>query len=273
MESLLTGSIIMAAGKGSRMKGYEGNKALLPLVPGSSLYDGDQPILLHILKNLPPGPKAIVVNHRKEDVIRATSHLGIEYYEQPVTNGTGGALLAARPFIEKGDFSRMIITMGDVPFVRESTYQNLVRALEDSCFVVLGFRTDDKKRYGVLETRGNHVTRIVEWTYWHRLPREEQNRFQICNSGIYGARRHELLPYLARLESRPHRVLKERKGKMVEIEEFFITDLVELIHSDGGKVGFIVAEDEREVMGLDDPVSLGKAQEFYKREWKHLEAT
>ena len=58
----------MAAGRGSRMREYEGNKTLLPLVPGNSTYEGTQPILVHILKSLPPGPKAIIVNHKKEDV-------------------------------------------------------------------------------------------------------------------------------------------------------------------------------------------------------------
>ena len=56
-------SIIFAAGKGSRMKGFEGNKTLLPLVPGKSPFDGSNPILLQILDNLPPGPKALVIQN------------------------------------------------------------------------------------------------------------------------------------------------------------------------------------------------------------------
>ena len=51
---------------------------------------------------------------------------------------------------------------------------------------------------------------------------------------------------------------------MVEVEEFFVTDLVELMHEDGLKVGCLVAEDENEVMGVDDVPSLIKAQEISK---------
>ena len=54
-------SIIMAAGRGSRMKGYEGNKTLLPLCPGTSTFEGSHPILLHLLTNLPTGEKALIV--------------------------------------------------------------------------------------------------------------------------------------------------------------------------------------------------------------------
>lgn len=254
----------MAAGKGSRMKDYAGNKTLLPLVPGPSPYEGEHPILLHILVNLPPGPKALVINHRKEDVIRATSGLGVEYFEQPLLNGTGGALLAAKTFVQAGRFSRMIITMGDVPFVRETTYLKLVEALEETPFVVLGFCPEERKQYGVLETQDREVKRIIEWKYWREFPPDMQARLRICNSGIYAARKQELLPYLSLLEKHPHKVLKEREGKMVEIEEFFITDLVELMRADGVKVSYVVAEDEHEVMGLDDLEALKRAQELFR---------
>ena len=59
--------------------------------------------------------------------------------------------------------------------------------------------------------------------------------------------------------------MKERNGKVVELEEFFITDLVEYMVQDGLSVGFVVAEDEEEVMGVDDLDSLARAQQAYRR--------
>ena len=58
-------------------------------------------------------------------------------------------------------------------------------------------------------------------------------------------------------------MLKERDGKMLEVEEFFITDLVELMNKDGLKIGYVIAGDEDEVMGIDDLPSLIKAQGIY----------
>src|SRR5271157_5085580 len=123
-------SIILAAGRGSRMTGYSGNKTLLPLVPGESAYEGSRPLILEVLDNLPAGPKGIVVNYREEEVRRATEGRGISFIHQPVTNGTGGALLAARSFLASTDADRVIITMGDVPLIRSSTYQRLLDLLE-----------------------------------------------------------------------------------------------------------------------------------------------
>jgi bifunctional UDP-N-acetylglucosamine pyrophosphorylase / glucosamine-1-phosphate N-acetyltransferase len=127
------GSIVMAAGRGSRMKGFEGNKTLLPLVPANSPFQGTRPIMLHILGSLPSGPKALIVNHEKEAIMEATRSLDLTYLEQPVLNGTGGALLAALPFIEKAECRDLIITMGDVPLVRPETYLDLVQALASKC--------------------------------------------------------------------------------------------------------------------------------------------
>jgi bifunctional UDP-N-acetylglucosamine pyrophosphorylase / glucosamine-1-phosphate N-acetyltransferase len=259
----ITASVIFAAGKGSRMKGYEGNKTLLPLIGGDSPFQGSNPILLRIIENLPPGPKAVVVNYKKEDVFKVTNGLNLAYCEQPQVNGTGGALLASKEFIEKNNFDRLLITMGDVPLVRPSTFNNLLKVLDNNQMAVLGFHPDDKKNYGVLEIKDNKVSKITEWKYWKDYPKDKQDALQICNSGIYAFSRDELLHYLKVLGNNPHKVIKEREGKMVEVEEFFITDLVELMSNDGLKVGYSLA-DENEVMGVDDLQSLETAREKYR---------
>ena len=257
-------SVILAAGRGSRMKGYSGNKTLLPLLPEKSFYEGRHPILFHILANLPPGPKAVVVNHKKDDVIKATRDLDLTYHEQPELNGTGGALLAALTFLETEEYDRLIVTMGDVPFVKRNTYMELVRSLKDHALIVLGFRPKFQKQYGLIETDGNQVKKVTEWKYWKEYPEKKQQELQICNSGIYAAKKEVLLRYLPVLASRPHLVEKEVNGRLSSVKEYFITDLIEYMHDDGLSVGYILAEDEEEVMGIDDLAALKRAQEIYE---------
>jgi bifunctional UDP-N-acetylglucosamine pyrophosphorylase / glucosamine-1-phosphate N-acetyltransferase len=265
MGERATASIIMAAGRGSRMKGFEGNKTLLPLMPAGTPFQGTHPILLHIIHCLPPGPKAVVVNHKKDEVRETTRSLGITYCEQPVLNGTGGALLSAGEFIETVNCDHLLITMGDVPLVKEKTYLRLVESLQSNLLTVLGFRPSDKRQYGVLDIDGAGVKRIVEWKYWSAFPKGAQDRMEICNSGIYAARRKDLIPYLSVLRSRPHVVSKERDGTVIQLEEYFITDLVELMDHDGKSAGFIIADDEDEVMGVDDLSALLRAQEKFRK--------
>lgn len=259
-----TASLILAAGRGSRMKNFDGSKTLLPLIPEESHFKGSHPILLEILNNLPPGPKAVVVNHKKEEVIEATKDYDITYCVQPVLNGTGGALLAAHEFLESQECDHIIITMGDVPLVATTTYRKLAEHLKDNSLEVLGFRPEDKKQYGVLETKDAQVLKIIEWEYWKTYPVEKQEVLQICNSGIYAAKKQDLLHYLSVLSSRPHIVKKEVNGKLTEVEEFFITDIVEYMCRDGLPVGFVIG-DEDEVMGVDDLPAIEKVQRLFMK--------
>lgn len=245
------------------MKGYAGNKTLLPLIPKNDPYTGETSILSQILNHLPQGPKAVVVNHAKSDVIAATRDLGVTYREQPELNGTGGALLAAMDFVESNILDAVIIAMGDVPLVKTTTYEKLIACLKESALVVLGFRPRSRKQYGVLQTTGNQVVRIIEWKYWDAYPEEQKRTLRICNSGIYAARRAVLLRYLPVLASRPHVVRKEVDGRLKDVREYFITDLVEYMYEDGLPTGYMVAEDEEEVMGVDDLAALRRAQEIY----------
>lgn len=256
-------SIVMAAGRGSRMKGYSGNKTLLPLAPAASVFIGRRPIILHLLQNLPAGPKALVVNHCKDEVVATTRATGVFYCDQPVLNGTGGAVLAAADFVAAQSAPSLIITMGDVPFVQKATYSALIRGLETHDLMVLGFAPRDKRQYGVLEIEKGAVKKITEWKFWRDYPVQRRQQLRICNSGIYAVRTSVLRHYLPILAGRPQVVQKEVDGKLRDVEEFFFTDLIETLVEDGKRVGCHVVDDEWETMGIDDVGALEKAQAIY----------
>ncbi len=258
-----TASLILAAGRGSRMTGYEGNKTLLPLIPVESPYRGTESILSLILKELPAGNKAIVVNHRREDIMNATREDGLTYIEQPELNGTGGALIAALPFLSRIDDEYLIITMGDVPLVKRTSYRKLLEKLEDNSLAVLGFKPASRKKYGLLQLGKSNITGIIEWEYWRHYSERELEKLQICNSGIYAARKKDLIHYISVLSSKPHVVQKEIRGKATEIHEYFITDLVGYMHEDQLPVACVLA-DEEEVMGVDDMQALLQVQKIFK---------
>lgn len=261
-------SIVFAAGKGTRMLGYNGNKTLLPLIPKGSTYEGDHPLLFEVLQNLPRGPVGIVVNHCVADIERATRDFPVTYIPQPTTNGTGGALLAARNFLDMAAQPAVIITMGDVPLIRRTTYARLMEKLAEQPLAVLVFKPEDRAQYGMLEMDGEHVLRIVEWKYWHAYPPDAQARLRFCNAGVYAVRRTVLLEYMDRLARQPHHVRKQRGDEWVTVEEYFLTDLVELMSRDGLPVGWVLA-DEEEVTGVDTPEALQTVQARYR---EHLTA-
>jgi bifunctional UDP-N-acetylglucosamine pyrophosphorylase / glucosamine-1-phosphate N-acetyltransferase len=262
-------SIVLAAGKGSRMLGFDGNKTLLPLLPHGSMYSGERPLLMEVLGNLPSGPKGIVVHHFAEAVEAATRDLDATYLPQPVTNGTGGAVLAARAFLAAVSCDQVIITMGDVPLIQPATYRKLLQGLDENQLMVLAFEPADRAQYGMLEAAEGQVLRITEWKYWKEYPDERQEQMRWCNAGVYAARRLSLLHHLERLARCPHQVRKQRGDEWVTIEEYFLTDLVELMNSDGLGVGFVVTGEE-EVMGVDTPEALQRAQAIYAQRHKAI---
>lgn len=255
-------SIVFAAGKGSRMLEYAGNKTLLPLIPKTSPYHGDHPLLLEVLMNLPPGPVGIVVNHCAADVEKMAKDFADAFIAQPVTNGTGGALLAARSFLETATRGSVIITMGDVPLIRRTTYVKLIQMLHDKKLAVLAFEPRDRAQYGMLEIDEERVLRIVEWKYWHTYSREQQARLRYCNAGVYAAQRSALIEYLDHLAKQPHLVSKQQGNEWVTIKEYFLTDLVEIMSSNDLPVGWVLAE-EGEVAGVDTPEALATVQRRY----------
>ena len=257
-------SLVFAAGRGTRMKGYSGNKTLLPLIPAKSCYQGARPLIREVLDNLPAGPKGIVVNYQAEEVRRVTKGQGISFVYQPVTNGTGGALLAARSFLNSADADRVIITMGDVPLIRPATYYGLLDLLGRCELALLAFECKDRGQYGMIDMEGEQVTRIVEWKYWKDFPLEMQSSLRYCNAGVYAARKTTLLKYLDRMEKRPHDVRKQQNGEWFTLREYFLTDLAEMMNEDGLLVGMTPAPEE-EVAGVDTPESLEAVQKLYAR--------
>ena len=61
----------------------------------------------------------------------------------------------------------------------------------------------------------------------------------------------------------PHQVKKQRGDEWVIVEEYFLTDLVELMGGDGLSVGWDLAEEE-EVTGVDTPEVLQTVQMRYR---------
>jgi bifunctional N-acetylglucosamine-1-phosphate-uridyltransferase/glucosamine-1-phosphate-acetyltransferase GlmU-like protein len=244
------------------MTGYSGNKTLLPLVAQKSRYEGTHPLIREVLENLPQGPKGIVVNHCAKQVRDAVDNPQVHFISQPETNGTGGALLAARSFLQSCPTEHVIITMGDVPLIASTTYIELLDGLKESDLVILGFEPRDRAQYGMIEMEGEKISGIVEWKYWKDYPVERLAGLKYCNAGVYGAKRSLLLTYMDRLEQRPHEVKKQKNNTWTVIKEYFLTDLVAMMTADGLPVGMVCARQE-EVMGVDTPDCLEAAQRLY----------
>jgi bifunctional UDP-N-acetylglucosamine pyrophosphorylase/glucosamine-1-phosphate N-acetyltransferase len=143
---------------------------------------------------------------------------GIEVFEQATQAGTGNALLAARPALErhKGD---VIVLFADTPLVEATTLRRLVAALDAGAGIAaLGFEAPDATGYGrlLLDAQG-HVTAIRE----HKDASEEERRIGLCNAGVMAFRVPDLASLLARI------------GNSNANGEYYLTDAVAIAAGNG----------------------------------------
>ena len=172
----------------------------------------------------------------------------MHFYEQTARLGTGHAVLAAQAALEKG-FDDVMVLFGDTPLTTAQTLKNMRETLaQGHDVVVLGFEAADPTGYGRLVHENGQFVAIRE----HKDATEEERKITLCNGGIMmfgGAKATQWL-----------RSIRNDNAK----GEYYLTDLVEIVRQQGGKVTTCVA-DEAEIMGVNTRVELAKAEEIWQR--------
>ena len=108
------GIVIMAAGKGTRLKSKRA-KVLHEI--------GGRPLLRHVIdaaaQVVPPRDILVIVGHQAEAVQAAVGDTGVRFVLQAEQRGTGHALQCAES--ETRDYGELIVLSGDVPLLRSET--------------------------------------------------------------------------------------------------------------------------------------------------------
>lgn len=155
--------------------------------------------------------------------------------------------MQAHDFIS--DAATILILYGDVPLLRRSTIERLLKAVPEDGLAILTVHLEDPKGYGrIVRDISGAVIRIIEEKDCSALEREIQEG----NSGILAASGRRLKQWLARL------------GNQNAQGEYYLTDIVELAVADGVKVESTSAEDADEVLGVNDRQQLAHLERVYQ---------
>lgn len=233
MEETL--AIVMAAGKGTRMKSKKSK--LVHQIYGKELV------------------KRAVENARKagiEDVITVVGYqkeqveavLGdtVKYAIQEEMLGTGHAVMQAKKYLQ-GKVGKVVILSGDVPILRPTTIQSLVeKSIERKEYATLLTAIyDNPSGYGrIIRDEGGNVKAIVE----DKDATEMQKEIKEINAGIYCFDIQELLNALDSITS------DNAQG------EYYLTDVIKIMNDKGLKTGAVIVEDNTEILGVNDKVQL-----------------
>jgi len=227
------GIVIMAAGKGTRLKSKRA-KVLHEI--------GGRPLLKHVIaaaaQVVPPNDILVIVGHQAEAVEAAVRDTGVHFAVQEEQRGTGHAIQIAEQATR--DYDELIVLSGDVPLLRSETILALrdFHLRERAAMTVLTAAPTKPFGYGRVLRRSSdapEVTAIVE----QRALQPEQQAVREINSGIYAFRREPLFSHIGQLRS-------DNSHK-----ELYLTDMARILDDAGERVVAIEATHAAEVLGAN----------------------
>lgn len=210
--------------------------------------------VLHALAELHLDRAVVVVGHGAEQVTKAVGEqpppgLHLDFVEQRVQRGTGDAVSAALTAFPDDDFEDgdIIVLPGDTPLLRPPTLAALVRTHRgaDAAATVLTAKVADPTGYGrVVRSKDGRVARIVE----QGDATDDELAVDEINTSIYVFRRSVVAPALRRLSP------DNAQG------EYYLTDIVAVLHGAGYPVTSMTVEDSMEAAGVNDRAQLAVAE-------------
>ncbi|MDM7990501.1 bifunctional UDP-N-acetylglucosamine diphosphorylase/glucosamine-1-phosphate N-acetyltransferase GlmU [Arthrobacter sp. zg-Y877] len=246
----LSAVIVLAAGAGTRMKSR--TPKILHPVGGISMLGH----ALAAAQELHPRFLAVVVRHERDMVAaHAAAHApAAVIVDQDEIPGTGRAVQVALSQLDAaaGLEGTVVVTYGDAPLLEAQTLRNLVAVHETdgNAVTVLTARLADPTGYGrVLRAEDGTVTGIVE----HKDATDEQRAVREINSGIYAFDAAVLRSALASVTT------SNSQGEM------YLTDVLGIARSAGGRISAVATDDTWQVEGANDRVQLAALNAEHNR--------
>lgn len=237
MPDTTVAGIILAAGKGTRMKSE------LPKCAHEVCGKPMVALVLDAMKAAGVSKPVVVIGHGGE-VIDNLLDGKAEFVWQREQLGTGHAVLMAKDVLADHD-GPVLISAGDTPLVDQSVFEKLLAAYatEKVKAVMATAVVLDPTGYGRIVRENGEVVKNVE----HRDASDEQRAINEVNAAIYCVDARTLLAILPELKN------TNAQG------EYYLTDMVEALTSRGERVVGLYFEDESILLGVNDRWQLAQA--------------
>lgn len=211
------GAIILAAGKGSRMKSKYINKVAMHLA--------DKPMILHtveLLEKLNIKKIVVVVGFAKESVMKVLKGK-VEFAEQRKRLGTAHAVKSALTKFTSNVENILVLNGDDSAFYSEEIIEKLVKKhLNDNAdFTFLTIEKDNPYGLGrVVRNGDDRVKAIIE----EKDATDEQRKITEVNPACYIFKHAFLKKYLSKVEKSP------------VTGEYYLTSLIRIGIANGEKI-------------------------------------
>jgi len=238
MNKNATSIIILAAGKGSRMKSPTAK--VLHSISG-------KPMLYHIIKASREisDDITVVIAHQKEAVKSVIEAFfdDIRFVVQDSENfpGTGGAMKNVAPKNEK-----VLVLNGDMPLITSSALQGFLDTNADVIMSIFDLENPDG--YGRVVIDKEQVQYIVE----QKDAREDELKVTTVNAGIYAFSKSVIDKYIPQLSNDNAQ------------EEYYLTDVISMARKDGLNIAPLLVNEEH-FKGVNSKKDLADSEVIMQR--------
>jgi bifunctional UDP-N-acetylglucosamine pyrophosphorylase/glucosamine-1-phosphate N-acetyltransferase len=238
-------AVVIAAGQGTRMRS-DLPKIIHPL--------GGLPMVGHVLevcRRLGAKRTLVVIGYRAERVREILATYPVEFVLQEDQRGTAHAVLQTEAALQ-GFAGEVLVLNGDVPLLSDALVERLLatHAKSGAVATLVTTRLADPAGYGrVLRDRRGAFRGIVEDVE----ATAAQRRVTEINAGIYCFNAPRLFAAVHKV--RPSAV----KG------ELYLPEVLAILLREKGRIATVVAEDSREVLGINTRAELAAAYGVLRR--------
>lgn len=246
--SFKTAALILAAGKGTRMR------SSLPKVMHQILGRPMLWYLLNTFKSIGFDRTFIVAGHGRDILEAEFSEYKSDFIVQHEQLRTGHALQISWSAIEESRVQWVVVANGDTPLVNEEHIQLLIESVKSTnCDGgLLSLKLDDPQNYGRIVRDGDGRIREVIEAKDYSADIHGQFSGEI-NSGIYAFKVDALKNILFDLDQNNNQ------------NELYITQLVSLAYEAGLKFSAVCAGNSSELLGINSPKELCQQEEFLRK--------
>lgn len=242
-----TATVILAAGKGTRMKS-DLPKVVFKL-SGKAMINR----VIETANQINSEKIIVVVGYKREQVkAEIGNQANIEYAVQEPQMGTGHAVMVCREALK--DFEGIVfILYGDVPMLKVHTLQQMqeVHLKEQAACTVLTAVISDAAQYGrIVRNEAGEFLRIVEFK--DASPKE--HKIKEINTGIYCFNSGSLRESLEELTN-------DNKQK-----EYYLTDTLEILRKKGNHIASVILDDFTEATGVNSLEQLEELEKHFINE-------
>lgn len=241
--------VILAAGKGSRMKSSL-TKVLHQI--------GGKPMITHVVEtaaSLRPKKILVVVSENRKEIENELKNLNInfqiKFVDQKPTLGTGHAVMMASPLLD--ETCNTLILFGDVPLISPGSLKKLCKESNQPFLRVLTAIVENPSGYGRIIRDGNE--KLIKKCIEEKDANKTERNTKEINTGIMYVSTKNLIDWVDKIDNKN------------EQHEYYLPQIISHANNENISVFPVLTIDVNEILGVNSPLQKSNVERIFQKKY------